>query len=696
MTFSRAVFVAACQRAARRAARLGVLVAVVVAVTATGGGVAVADTGTLPNGAILEWPRLFIREGEDLKEPTDSETLRQRLNLAACTCSKGSTDVDTNLYYELHLTAETGTNRPGEIYVGSGCEVTTTRDLQCREVGTIADIDVFGIRADNISVRLFDLVNASPEQAALESCRQVDGGEAFVWVIVDTDGDSQPDFFSPRPLDLEKFDDVVGFDTQPPPVPENVKASGGENSIEIQWQTPESRGTDLYAFHALCMDAAGAPVGDGGGALYTTTQTICNLPQTFDLTPSDPDSDEGTPVPAVPAPFAALDPAYICGTVESGTAQSLTINGLENDAEYTIALVGVDFYGNAVGTYITRTVVPKPVTDFWEDVHDRGGKIEGGFCSTSSPSSLPSLVLVLGLPWLWRRRQRVLATRAVRGATIVGGVALLLAPGLARADDFTPYWDDHPDQAAADDEEVVKWRAGFKLGPYTPDIDKQLGVNPASGQGPYQAMFGNYFLDGKGHDAHVYQLMPMLDVDRIIWRGSGQLGVGGSLGYMQKTAFAYLEGTSPDDPRRPRSSASKNTFRLIPFAATVTYRATQLDDLYGIPVVPYVRGGISYYAWWLKGPGGEISKVCKDGGMSTASCDTNKAYGGTLGYQGSIGLSLRLERIDADAARSMRQSGISHAGFYGELSYAKVDAFGSDTKLSVGDATWFAGVDFEF
>ena len=56
----------------------------------------------------------------------------------------------------------------------------------------------------------------------------------------------------------------------------------------------------------------------------------------------------------------------------------------------------------------------------------------------------------------------------------------------------------------------------------------------------------------------------------------------------------------------------------------------------------------------------------------------------------------RAERIDASAAMSMRQSGIQHAGIYGELSLAKVDGFGSDKKLSVGDATWFAGVDFEF
>jgi len=42
----------------------------------------------------------------------------------------------------------------------------------------------------------------------------------------------------------------------------------------------------------------------------------------------------------------------------------------------------------------------------------------------------------------------------------------------------------------------------------------------------------------------------------------------------------------------------------------------------------------------------------------------------------------------------MPQSGIEHAGIYGELSLAKANGFGSDSKRSVGDCTWCAGVDF--
>jgi outer membrane protein W len=143
-----------------------------------------------------------------------------------------------------------------------------------------------------------------------------------------------------------------------------------------------------------------------------------------------------------------------------------------------------------------------------------------------------------------------------------------------------------------------------------------------------------------------------------------------------------------------RSPGDENTFRLIPLALTATYRFTWLDDEYGIPVVPYIRGGLAYYIWMVR-TNGDTAKACWDG-THTQNCDADKALGASLGVVGSIGLAIRAERVDASAASSMRQSGIMHAGFYGELSLAKVDGFGSDTKLSVGDRTWFAGVDFEF
>ncbi|MEO8704439.1 MAG: MXAN_2562 family outer membrane beta-barrel protein [Kofleriaceae bacterium] len=649
------------------------------------------DTGMLPNTAVLSWNRVKIREnvvdGGDLTEPEDSDTFRQRLNAAACECSRQNVG-DTDLYYELQVMPETNSGRGADLFVGTECQDNIQRPMTCRKLGSIADIDDL-FSPDDVSFRLYDIIN--PTADGTTACREEES-TANVWVTFDGDGDTVPDFFSPRPLDLAIFTDVTGFDTLPPPQLANLRAQGGEDSIQIEWDAPTSREEDFYQYQAFCSTVEGIAPVTGITPVYSTVATVCGLaaPE-LALTPAivDPLTGDAADVDVtLPREFATLDSGFLCGTQDQATATSMTISGLENNVQYKVAIVAIDFYGNPSGAFFTRTITPKPVTDFWEDLHERGSGVEGGFCSSSG--SAGSLVIVLGVLGLVCMRRR-------RGLAIVAVGLLAVMPRVASADDYTPYWDDQSsaDDAAANDA-GPKWQAGIKLGPYTPAIDAQAGKNAASGMGPYQAMFGNYFIDGAPNDSHVYQILPMLDVDRFIWTGSGQLGIGGTLGYMQKSAYPYVEGTSPDDPRRPRSTAGRNTFRLIPFALTVTYRATQLDDLYGIPLVPYVRGGLSYYVWWLKGPNGDVAKVCKDGSMDTENCDANKAYGGSLGLQGSIGLAIRAERIDSDAARSMLNSGIYHAGFYAELMYASVDGFGSDKKLSVGDKTWFAGVNFEF
>ena len=63
----------------------------------------------------------------------------------------------------------------------------------------------------------------------------------------------------------------------------------------------------------------------------------------------------------------------------------------------------------------------------------------------------------------------------------------------------------------------------------------------------------------------------------------------------------------------------------------------------------------------------------------------------------TVGLAIRAERLDPDAEIALRtELGIEHAGFLVELTYAKVDGFGSNDKLAVGDLTWFGGINFEF
>jgi hypothetical protein len=653
--------------------------------------------------------------------------------------------------------------QPIVLYVGTGCATDAmTRELQCRQIpGGFSNFNDT-INSPAVTVSIFDLLTPIPVNG-MSMCSNQLAGPQTLWATVDTDGDSVPDYFNPQ---------AYTVDTRAPTLPTNFSALPTDSGVQISF-TPPADTSDILYYEAFCADQNGAPpmtpttcAPDDTDATklcprYIRAQTLCGLDDPNSLLAettisvgSGSDVDAGTEGPAnVPDGLIAADPAFLCGVSGVQTTSTVDIKGLQNGTAYSVGIVAVDASGNYAGVYFDTTVTPQPVVDVWEDLHDRGSKVEGGFClleSTYGDDSgitnamrsfrdntlastafgrwltgvyyntigklgpavhgvwplrvlfgillfplvaiallwhwltLPGLLGLVAVLWFIRRRRLSRWKLATAAATVA---AVLAIPGHARADDVTPYW---KTESVADDEDttslagvpVVKWHAALRLGPYTPQIDKQLG---GPSPGPYEAMFGGA------------SVMPMLDVDRVLWDDFGQLGVGISVGYMGKKAHPYLIGTSPMDPNRPRSEADENTVRMIPLALSAVYRFTYLDDEYGIPVVPYVRAGLGYYVWFIH-KNDNLAAVCKDGSdiVANPACDKNKGDGASLGVVGSIGIAIRAERIDHEAAKQMQQSGLEHAGFFGELSIGKVDGFGSQSKLSVGDTTWFAGVDFEF
>ena len=715
--------------------------------------------GMLPMGAQIKFDKFKIlnADGEYVEPPTPDDT-RFYLNFAHCACGKAMMGPEQTFRYEITISASTGTGRPAEVWVGTSCQDDTLREMNCRKIESagIRDIDALMISPANIDLTLYDVINAKDTTGV---CKDTEGA-AKVFILVDADGDNTFEYYTSADVaETAMSMEVKTVDTRKPPLPTGFTASSGEESIEISWTPPTSGAGDIYYYQALCIDDQGEPVG-GPDPRYQTTDLLCQIPQGITLTEASIAGTDGTPLTEIPEPFLTLDTNYVCGEAPA-TAGSLNIREVDNGRAYKVALLVMDRYGNVDGVYFNRTVVPKPVTDLWEDINDRNSAIDGGcllsqtygegnpltqvlrdfrdttlsrtaygraltraYYATLGKVSvegsvvlrvlaalyllplviiallwhaltLPGMLALFALLVWWRRLPRLRVRRLVLAA-------VLLAPSIASADDFEPYWDTaEDDDASLLDFPEVKWHVGVRAGPYIPEIDLQVGLNALTGKGPYEAMFGDYYLRNSAgtlerHDRAVWQVLPMLDVDRVLWDGFGQLTVGGSIGYMQKSAYAYLDGTTESDIMRERSKASRNTFRLVPAAATVGYRFTYLDDMWGIPVVPYVRGGLSYYVWWMKAPNGDVSKVCEDMSIDGTCANTDKAYGGSFGFQGSVGIAIRAERVDADTATSMRSSGLMHAGFYAELQYAKVDGFGSDSKLSVGDNTWFAGVDFEF
>ncbi|MGE0548898.1 MAG: MXAN_2562 family outer membrane beta-barrel protein [Kofleriaceae bacterium] len=708
------------------------------------GGIAHAE-GTLdPNGATLAFEKIYVEEEGSLVEPETPDDLRQHLNRAHCVCSQNNAGGEQNLAYDVRLSMMIPDGRPAEVWVGTTCTDDTVRATQCRKISTIADINPLATTPEKVQVSVYQAINGAADNMP---CKE-DQGDAPLWLLVDTNGDSTYEYSLSQPVG--KTADVTGYDTKRPPLPTNFSASSAESSVVISWTLPEAQATDIFYFQALCVGPDGAPVKTSPPSpRYQTARTLCGLQLDDELVVSTIDAD-GTPA-TFPIEIDQLNPAYICGESTAASATSLRIDGLENGVPYSVALLAIDNYGNAIGTKLSQTITPAPAIDFWEDIHDRGSDVEGGVCliaetygddnpltealrafrdHTLADSAfgrwltdvyyatiaklgaavhgsvalrivagivlapfvvlalawhlltLPGLLGLLAIAWLWRRR-RTWLVRVIKPIAVAGAAIVVALPATSQAQGFEPYWEDDASTQTSADDDVVKWVVGIRLGPYVPDIDKQFAEQVGTTmRGPYHAMYGGY------------RITPMIDVDRILWRGVGQLGVGLSAGYMQNSGKSYKDGTDPNDPNRPRSEGDENTFRLLPLGLTAIYRFTWLDDRYGIPVVPYVRAGLGYYVWWVR-TNGKTASSCWDG-TKNPDCDKDYGYGASAGYQGAIGIAIRAERIDGDAASSMRQSGIHHAGFYGELSMAKMDGFGKDTKLSVGDTTWFAGANFEF
>ncbi len=218
----------------------------------------------------------------------------------------------------------------------------------------------------------------------------------------------------------------------------------------------------------------------------------------------------------------------------------------------------------------------------------------------------------------------------------------------------------------------------FKLGPYSPDIDKEL---EGSGYAPYDDVFG-----GNG-------LMLKLELDVEFWRPFGTLAVGGEVGWFSKSAKALSDNGSESTPSSSSTRTAGDTeINMVPLALLLIYRADFLWDEWSVPIIPYAKIGLNYSFWWItKGDGSTASAKDKSSGESV------DANGGTFGWQVNAGISILLDVFEPKAAKTMDQeTGINHVYLFFEFTHVGADTFGSDTALNVGDTTYQGGLAFEF
>jgi hypothetical protein len=672
----------------RRSIALLVLVAATAPVS-TAGAAPPIDLG----GGSIEL-ELRLPDGDGGFEPKSETENWEHLNRANCLCP-GEETSQFALRFSLLDAPGSIDPEPVKVWFGTMCDSSdvTIRDANCTKVHEFSDVEELRNPQDvGFAIQALNGGSCDPNES-----------ERNAYALIDENDDG---------IDTAAGDYVGGplgirVDTQAPPAPSDISASGGEEAVQVSWTLPESRIEDVKWFQVLCARADGSTSGDDdfprSGPDYLTTTDACGLddpticPQATSVSRvlpggidagAEPDAggdepDAGSaPCSDLPGELESLSPMHVCGSA-TGTETSIRVDGLANGVTYRIVLVVIDPSRNPLALDLGEHT-PSQVKDFWEHYHDRGGTAEGG-CDLVGGSSGVAAVVVLVLAIVLfapgrRRRQR----------RIGGALLLLLAGGQVAS--AQPWWESVEDPVQ---EEVgpapVHWDLEIKMGPYVPAVDAEFDL--AEGEvGPFEEMFG----DGPF-------LMSGLTLDRYFLYPAGQLGVTGSIGFLSKSARAFRvdangDVETNDDDVPLRADGDRNKFRLIPMSLGLVYRFTWLDDLYHTVVVPYGRVGLSYYVWWVTGPSGSIAEVpttdCPD---LAEDCTGDRALGASWGWQASAGLAFRLERLDRDAEVALRtELGIEHAGLVVEATWANVDGFGSEKKLSVGDTTWFGGINFEF
>jgi hypothetical protein len=201
----------------------------------------------------------------------------------------------------------------------------------------------------------------------------------------------------------------------------------------------------------------------------------------------------------------------------------------------------------------------------------------------------------------------------------------------------------------------------LRFGPYYPQIDEEFGGAP----GPYERAFDD---DPQFYFGVELDWLPL----RIPFVGA--VGPGLGWGYTKTSNRAKLEGTDVD-------SAEDTALTILPMHLSVVLRADELMRRTGIPIVPYVKGGLGFATW--------------DATISTGTREFQNSLGRdtTWGYHFALGGMLALNFLDPGGSRRLDETvGINHTYLFGEWMNAGLDGIGSRPQMHVGSSSWVVGL----
>jgi hypothetical protein len=480
----------------------------------------------------------------------------------------------------------------------------------------------------------------------------------YVWLWIDTASDGTADLTGDSAPSLGLRLDGKGL-----AAPTGLSVEAGKEALILNWTSLDSTSSstsDLAGYLVFCANS------DGSAVFSTPSNTHFVSPATLVKASLCPDQDALDSASFVSS-LTNLSPAYLCSGLIAEGQTSYRLKGLQNDLSYTVILVAVDEDGNLGTPTDAVTGTPVLTVDFYNEYANEGGAPVGGYCNltqAAGPARAVTILVLLVLPIVARRRLwtwllvafGLLASRAAFGQTILydSDQAEVESTGYAE-----------PRYASARSIAVE-----LHLGPYLPNVDSGL----SNGATPHQNTFGSSS-----------RLLYQLEVDYEILQRFGTLAVGVGVGYFSESAKAFV-GSSSGLSTGTRS-ADNTTLRLIPLSLLAVYRFDVLAEQWRVPLVPYGKLGLSYTLWRITDGNGEVAQLSQG----------DRGSGGTLGWQASLGLALRLDGLDAGSMRELDgDSGLNHVYVFCDYSHYDASGLGMSHRLHVGDDTWSAGLLVEF
>lgn len=245
------------------------------------------------------------------------------------------------------------------------------------------------------------------------------------------------------------------------------------------------------------------------------------------------------------------------------------------------------------------------------------------------------------------------------------------------------------DSSVSRHESVQAFALEIRGGPWYPSVDGEFG----NGRHPFRDMFGSdqRVLLGLEFDWQALRLGPV-----------GSLGLGVGWGYTGASAVSPLtESPMSSDPAQwSRPSDGQSTrLTVMPGYLIGVFRLDVLARRTVIPIVPYVKFGVSYAYWWVTN-GDNLARrslALSPGARATDTDLDQAATGLSLGTHLALGAMVRLDIFEPRAQRAWDLAmGVNHSYLFFEYVRSDTNGLGSRPQLHLGYESWSTGLAIEF